>query len=53
MEELIKAGANELFTAICILGCIIATIGLFILKTVVDIKKMLKEHFGDDKKKED
>ena len=50
MEELIKAGVNELFTAICIVGCILATIGLFILNDVKDIKEMLKKHFKDNKK---
>lgn len=50
MEELIKAGVNDLITAICIVCFILSTIGLLILNEVINIKIMLKKHFKDSKK---
>ena len=53
MEELINNNTTALGVLIFIFGFGIYIACVLILKTVVDIKKMLKEHFGDDKKKED
>lgn len=52
MEELITNNTTALGILIFMFGCGIYIACVLILKTVVDIKKMLKEHFGDDKKKE-
>lgn len=52
MEELITNNTTALGLLIFIFGVSIDITCILILKTVVDIKKMLKEHFGDDKKKE-
>lgn len=52
MEELITNNATQLAFLIFLCGFSIEIICILILKTVVDIKNMLKEHFGDNKKKE-
>ena len=53
MEDFIAAGINLLAVLIAVTTFAICIIGLIIIKDTSDIKKMLKDHFGDGKKKED
>lgn len=50
MEELITNNTTALGFLIFIFGVSIDITCIMILKTVVNIKKMLKEHFKDEEK---
>ena len=52
MEDFIAAGINSLAILIAVACFVICIIGILILKDTTDIKKMLKDHFGDNEKKE-